>query len=241
MNAPKILLDGDSAVTVQFGETIDPAVYARVAGLNEALKKLPAGTGITETVPTYRSLLVHYDPRRIRFQELKELLLRQSETAGNSAGAVKKVITIPCSFGGSHGEDLPHVAEYHHTTEEEIVRRFCAEDFLIYFLGFTPGYPYIGGISEELATPRLSSPRVKIPAGAVGIGGMQLGIYPIVSPGGFQLVGQTPLRLYDPRKENPVLLEAGEFVRFQSVDEETFRKIEADVEAGTCVPEIREG
>lgn len=241
MDAPKILLDGDSAVTVQFGETIDPAVYARVAGLNEALKKLPAGTGITETVPTYRSLLVHYDPRVIRFGDLKKLLLEQADASGDASGSAKKVITVPCCFGGSYGEDLPNVAKYHNTTEEEIVKLFCAQDFLIYFLGFTPGYPYIGGISEDLATPRLASPRVKIPAGAVGIGGMQLGIYPIVSPGGFQLVGQTPLKLYDPRKENPVLLEAGEYVRFRKVDEEEYKKIEEEVEAGTYVPEIKEG
>ena len=241
MDVPKILLDGDSAVTVQFGDEIDPKIYARVKALNEVLKALPDSLGITETVPTYRSLLVHYDPRVIPIGKLRELILRKTEDSGTASEGKKKVITMPCCFGGSYGEDLDYVAEYHKTSKDEIIKLFCAQDFLVYFLGFTPGYPYIGGAPEALATPRLSSPRVKVPAGAVGIGGVQLGIYPIESPGGFQLVGNTPLKLFDPSKEHPVLLEAGEYIRFQAVDEAEYLSIRKQAEEGSFVPEIKEG
>lgn len=242
MEPVKFLPAGDSAVSVQFGNVIDPAVYQRVHALQLQLDraKLP---GIVEVLPTYRALMVHYDPGILPFAVLVKELNQLIASPFSEGKHSRKVITIPVCFGGELGEDLDFVAQYHHTTSEEIVRLFGSEDFLIYMLGFTPGYPYIGGVPDGLATPRLETPRVKIPAGSVGIGGKQLGIYPIVSPGGFQLVGRTPVRLYDPGREQPILLEAGEYIRFQAVSREEYDEILCQVEAGryTCRIEEDEG
>ena len=241
MEKAKILLAGDSAVSVQFGEAIDPEIYGRVRALNEDLKreKIP---GVTEAIPTFRSLMVQYDPRRLPYEQLRQQLENRLEKLGRAQQPPKKVITIPVCFGGDWGEDLEGVAQYHGTSPEEIVRLFCSAEFLIYMLGFTPGYPYIGGVPQGLVTPRLDSPRLKVPAGAVGIGSEQLGIYPIESPGGFRLVGNTPVRLYDPRNlEHPVLLEAGEYIRFVSIGPEEYQQIRRQVEEGSYHCQIQEG
>ncbi len=237
----KILLSGDSAVTVQFGEAIDPVAYAKVKALNDYLKK-NAIAGVVETIPTYRSLMVHYSPALLPYGKLVSIIETAVSSMGEASDGAKKVITIPTCFQGEHAPDLSYVAEYHNTTQEEIIRLFCGQDYLIYMLGFTPGYPYIGGVPDELVTPRLSSPRVKVPAGAVGIGGAQLGAYPMESPGGFQLVGNTPVALYDPdRKPNPVLLEAGAYVRFTAITLEEYDNIKAQVKAGTYICDVKEG
>lgn len=237
----KILMSGDSAVTVQFGESIDPIAYAKVKALNVYLKK-NAIAGIVETIPTYRSLMVHYSPAVLPYGKLVSMIETAIANMGATEDEAKKVIVIPTCFQGEYAPDLAHVAEYHNTTEEEIIRLFCGQDYLIYMLGFTPGYPYIGGVPEELVTPRLSSPRVKVPTGAVGIGGAQLGIYPLESPGGFQLVGNTPVSLYDPnRTPNPVLLEAGAYVRFVSIGLEEYETIQVQVAAGSYICDVKEG
>ncbi|MGE4276092.1 MAG: 5-oxoprolinase subunit PxpB [Lawsonibacter sp.] len=240
MENTKILPAGDSAVSVQFGNSIDLETYEKVRILHHQLtrSKFP---GIVETLPTYRSLMVHYDPQLLPYHTLVSKLNKLLSTPEQADAFAKKTITIPVCFGCQYGEDLESVAAYHSTTPEEIVRLFCASSFLIYMLGFTPGYPYIGGVPKELATPRLKTPRVKIPAGAVGIGGEQLGIYPLESPGGFQLVGRTPVHLYDPDRETPVLLEAGEYIRFQSVTPAEYEKIKRQVDAGTYICQIKEG
>lgn len=231
---------GDSAVTVQFGETIDPAIYAKVKSLNEAIEGAKP-KGIIETIPTFRSLMVQYDPLLLPYAELVTLLEGFVQQSGKTKAARKKVITIPVCFGGSKGPDLQDVADYHHMTTDEVVRLCCSKDVLIYMLGFTPGYPYIGGMPEELATPRLISPRLKVPAGSVGIGGEQLGVYSVESPGGFRLIGKTPLHLYDPfRRKNTVLLEAGEYIRFKAINELEYGKIAKEEQLGTYQYEIRE-
>ena len=240
METTKILPAGDSAVSVQFGETIDPAIYEKVRSLDGQLRRSPVA-GVVETVPTYRSLMIHYDPAILPWKQLEQTLRGLLAQSGSAEQTARKVITVPVLFGGELGMDLADVAQYHHTTPEEIVRRFCDSEFLIYMLGFTPGYPYIGGVPEGLQTPRLASPRLKTPAGSVGIGGAQLGIYPIESPGGFRIVGNTPLRLYDPdRKSGPVLLEAGESIRFAAIGPEEYEQIRRQVEEGSYVCQIRE-
>ena len=241
MEKTRILLAGDSAVSVQFGDAIDPEIYARVRALYESLKgeKIP---GVTELIPTFRSLMVQYDPRQLGYEQLKGQLEARLEKLGRAQQPPKKVITIPVCFGGSWGEDLEEVARYHDTTPERIVELFCSSEFLIYMLGFTPGYPYIGGVPRELVTPRLDSPRLKVPAGTVGIGGEQLGIYPIESPGGFRLVGNTTVRLYDPEnRQTPVMLEAGEYIRFTSIGPKEYEQIRRQVEEGSYRCQIREG
>jgi len=131
------------------------------------------------------------------------------------------------------GPDLEFVAAHNHKTPEEVVRIHTSGEYLIYMLGFIAGFPYLGGMSREIAAPRLKSPRVKIEGGSVGIAGEQTGIYPVASPGGWQLIGRTPLKLYDAEREKPVLLEAGQYIKFRAVDEAEYEAIEKQVEAGT--------
>ena len=235
----KILNAGDCALVAQFGDAIDPAIYAYVKGLKKALteKKLE---GIVEMVPTYRSLMIHYDPFLLSSQRLADWVEKLAAEGGADEGEPRKTITIPVVFGGQWGPDLDYVAEYHHLTPEQVIELTCSRDVLVYMLGFTPGNPYIGGMPEELVTPRLSSPRLKIPAGSVGIGGQQLGVYAVDSPGGYQLLGRTPLRLYDPaRGSKAVLLEAGEYIRFRRIDETEYKKIEQEIADGTYNYDIR--
>lgn len=240
MSTGKILLAGDSAITVQFGETIDPAIYAKVKSLNEAMAKVKP-KGIVETIPTFRSLMVQYDPLVLSYTELVKLLEQFMQQEGEAKELHKKIITIPVCFGGNMGPDLKDVADYHHMTTDEVIRLCCSKDVLIYMLGFTPGYPYIGGMPKELATPRLSSPRLKVPAGSVGIGGEQLGVYSVDSPGGFRLIGRTPLRLYDPtRGQKAVLLEAGEYIRFKAINDAQYTKIAKAESLNEYHCEIRE-
>ena len=143
------------------------------------------------------------------------------------------VIEIPVLYGGEMGPDIENVAEHNHKTVEEVIKIHTSEEYLIYMIGFIAGFPYLGGMSKEIATPRLKSPRVKIEGGSVGIAGEQTGIYPVASPGGWQLIGRTPLKLYDADREKPVLLEAGQYIKFAAVTEEEYKKIEKEVEDGT--------
>ena len=139
------------------------------------------------------------------------------------------VIEIPVLYGGEMGPDLENVAKHNHKTPEEVIQIHTSEEYLIYMLGFIAGFPYLGGMSKEIATPRLKSPRVKIDGGAVGIAGEQTGIYPVDSPGGWQLIGRTPLKLYDADREKPILLEAGQYIKFRSVSKKEYKKIEKEV------------
>jgi len=236
----KILTTGDSAVTVQFGEKIDPAIYARVKGLKEELEKVKP-EGIVELIPTYRSLNVQYDPFLLSYGRLCDILEECMKKGGTTEEGHKKVLTVPVCFGGEMGPDLEGVAEYHHITVDEVIRLCCSKDVLIYMLGFTPGYPYIGGMPKELVTPRLASPRLKVPAGTMGIGGEQLGVYSVDSPGGFRLLGRTPLHLYDAaRGAKAVLLEAGEYIRFTAIDKAEYDRIAQEEQQGTYHYEIQE-
>ena len=152
----------------------------------------------------------------------------------------KKVWEIPVVYGGTYGPDLSAIAEHAGISEEEVIRIHSSKDYLIYMLGFLPGFTYLGGLDEKIHTPRLASPRVRIPAGSVGIGGSQTGIYPMDSPGGWQLMGMTPVKTYDPERETPILVESGDYIRFVPVTEEEYLEIKTSVEAGTYEVKVRE-
>ena len=143
------------------------------------------------------------------------------------------VIQIPVLYGGEMGPDIQNVAEHNGKTVEEVIQIHTSEEYLIYMIGFIAGFPYLGGMSKEIATPRLKSPRVKIDGGSVGIAGEQTGVYPVDSPGGWQLIGRTPLKLYDAEREKPVLLEAGQYIKFKSVTPEEYDAILKAVEDGS--------
>lgn len=231
MAAFRILPAGDSALTFEFGNEISPAVNRSVKALYDFIEAHPID-GISETIPTFRSLSVIYDPRRISYEELCGKLRAAAEAMKQGRDSFSMVYHIPVCYGGEYGPDLGIVAAYACLTEDEVVRRHTSRTYLIYMLGFLPGFAYLGGLDPKIATPRLPSPRTAIPAGAVGIGGEQTGIYPIASPGGWNLIGRTPVRPYDPHRQPPILYKAGDSIRFFSVDEQTYRDIAERVERG---------
>ena len=195
----KILPAGDCALVVEFGNEINEALNRKVQCLNEKVAAAHV-KGIVETVPTFRSLMVTYDPSEISFEQLKKELsgISVEESAGQETP--HHVVEIPVCYGGSYGEDLKDVAAH---------------------AGLT-GFPYLGGLDPKLFTPRLDNPRTKIPEGSVGIGGEQTGIYPLESPGGWRLIGRTPLKLYDPDREQPFLYQAGDYIRFVPITAEEY-------------------
>ena len=144
-------------------------------------------------------------------------------------------------YGGEYGPDLAHVAEHNGLTAGEVVQIHSSTDYLVYMMGFTPGFPYLGGMAESIATPRLQTPRPLIPAGSVGIAEQQTGVYPIESPGGWQLVGRTPVQLFDPQREPPAVVAAGDFIRFVPITETTYDVIRMQVQAGSYDPATQDG
>ena len=226
MDGVRFLLTGDTSLSVEFGDEISETINAKIRAFQIALgdSGIP---GIVEVVPTYRSLMVHYDPEAIRYAPLAERLRGLLDRLDQIAIPPSQVLEIPVLYGGEMGPDLEFVARHAGKTQEEVVGIHTSADYLIYMLGFTPGFAYLGGMSEEIAAPRLETPRVKIPAGSVGIAGSQTGVYPIDSPGGWQLIGRTPVRMYDPEREPPILPQAGQYIRFYPIDRAEFDRISA--------------
>ncbi len=236
---PRLLPAGESCVVVDFGEHIDYDINRKVQALRKALEE-GAFPGIRELVPTYRSLAIYLDPLKENPRDLQrkieELLVSLEKEPLRSSQAVD----IPVCYGGNYGPDLSFVASSHDLSEEEVIRRHSGREYYCYMLGFTPGFPYLGGMDPSLATPRLSKPRQIIPAGSVGIADRQTGIYPIESPGGWQLIGRTPLTLFDPGKNPPTLLDAGLWIRFVPISSEEYENIARQVTSGTYVLPRRE-
>ncbi len=206
---------------VEFGDKIDPEIHRKVRSATIALERnTPAG--VTEVVPAYRSLLVVYDPRLTSAAELKETLIRLESESVDEEPSPPKAVEIPVCYGGEYGPDIEFVANYHGISEEKVVAVHSSPEYLVYMLGFTPGFPFLGGLPENLHTPRLEKPRTRVPAGSVGIANGQTGVYPIESPGGWRLIGRTPLKLFDPDKAEPFLLEAGCFLKFKPISPDEF-------------------
>ena len=226
----KFLLTGDTSVTVEFGNEISTEINAKIRAFNIALQqsKIP---GIVDTVPTYRSLMIHYDPGVILYGPLVKKLKGLLGQLDSIQIPPSDVLEIPVLYGGEEGPDIEFVAEHNGKTVQEVIDIHTSTEYLIYMLGFTPGFTYLGGMSEEIATPRLKTPRVLIPGGSVGIAGAQTGVYPIDSPGGWQLIGRTPVRMYDPDRATPILPEAGQYIKFYAIDKAEYDRIAA-LEAG---------
>ena len=210
---PRFFPAGDLALVAELGDAISPEINRKVRSLTDALEQgsIP---GVFDFLPTYRSVLVYYDPILTTSGEVEIGIERLLQTAEATDTGKRHVVHIPTLYAGGMGPDIAFVAEHSGLDEQQVVRIHSGADYLVYMMGFSPGFAYLGGLDERLATPRLQSPRTEIPAGAVGIAETQTGVYPVASPGGWQLIGRTPVRLFDPAREHPVLLSAGDYVRF---------------------------
>lgn len=235
---PTISPVGDRAISIDFGQVIDPTINRHIRQTIERIKELQL-EGIIELVPTYCALLVEYDAMLYSYSEICKIIeptLEEGMT--NTTNELVTVVEVPTVYGGEFGPDLSFVASHNHLSEDEVISIHSGTDYLVYMLGFIPGFTYLGGMDPRIATPRLSSPRTLIPAGSVGIAGEQTGTYPSNSPGGWQIIGRTPVTMYDMSKAQAALLKAGDYVRYVSIDESEFHRIKA---LGTdYVPVIRE-
>ena len=219
---------GVNGILAVLGDSISEQTGAQVAALREAVEAAHI-CGLEETIPAYASLLVKYDPFLTDYAALCDTLRALERQLSTSAVKEGRIVEIPVCYGGVYGEDLPFVAKHAGLSEKEVVALHSAQPYRIYMLGFLPGFPYLGGLNERLHTPRLSTPRTKIPAGSVGIGGKQTGIYPMESPGGWQLIGRTPLTLFAPGE--PLPYAAGDRIQFVPIDEDEFARIRKGEEA----------
>lgn len=215
---------GDQALLIEFGAEISPPTNRRVHDFarKAGARKIP---GIGEMIPSYCSVLVYYDPLLLSFSETsrwaKELLTpKPSET--DSPSLIKDV---PVLYGGKWGPDITFVANHNQIPVEDVIRLHTGETYLVYVVGFSPGFAAMGSVPLKIQVPRLADPRTKVPAGSVGIGGQQTGIYAVESPGGWQLIGRTPLTLFDLHKDPPSFFQAGDYARFYAIDEKEFSKI----------------
>lgn len=236
----RILTAGDSALLIEFGKEINPETNRKITALVQLMREQYI-EGIVDVIPAFCSLLINYDPRVLSYEELKERMEHLLKMETKTEATRKRIFEIPVCYGGEYGPDIENIAEHAGLSIEEVIKIHSSKDYLIYMLGFLPGFTYLGGLDERIHTPRLASPRLKIRAGSVGIGGSQTGIYPLDSPGGWQLMGMTPVRTYDPERQTPILVEAGDYIRFIPIDEEEFLRIQELVEKGEYQCVVHEG
>lgn len=234
---PRFLPCGDLALSVELGDAIDREVNARVLALEYLIQQRRV-SGVTETVPSYRSLLVYYDPLVVGWGALTKSLHALWREARPEVLPPARTVEVPCCYEGDLGFELEAAAEKIGLPAGEVARLHADADYYVYFVGFTPGLPYMTGMPERLTIPRLTNPRLKTPPGSVSIGGVQCCIYSVESPGGFWVLGRTPVRLYDPTAADPILLRAGDHVRFRPIDRAEFDAIAAEVDAGRYAPRI---
>jgi KipI family sensor histidine kinase inhibitor len=234
-NAPRLLPCGDAALVVQFGEEIDPALNARVLALDARVAQgIP---GVIETVPTYRSLLVHYDPTATDYRTLGEALLGLSANLPETP-TEGRLWRIPVVYGGEFGIDLESVAAHHGITTDELIRRHSAPIYRVYMMGFLPGFAYLGGLDPSIAISRRESPRLKTPAGTISIGGIQALVASLEAPSGWHLLGRTPVRNFMAHRDPVFILDAGDRVKFEPIPASEWPRLDAAAAAGEPVAEV---
>lgn len=226
---------GDAALVIQLGDGIDEAIHRKVKSIITLFEKYPF-EGLIETVPAYNSLTVYYNPIEVYFSNgnsgkktpyeivnktLQDLLAKSSTVNLTN----ERVVKIPVVYGGDMGPDLEEVASFHGLTPSEVIAIHSSADYLVYMLGFAPGFPFMGGMDNRIATPRKETPRLAIPPGSVGIAGSQTGIYPLETPGGWQIIGRTPLDLFLPAQFPPTLLQPGDRIRFTPITLEEYQRV----------------
>jgi KipI family sensor histidine kinase inhibitor len=231
--SPRFLDAGESALVVEFGDTIDPLISGRVLALDASLRQDPY-PGIRELVPTYRSLMVHYDPLLIEREALVSIVSAKLLVHGKHVAREGQWV-IPCCYGAEFGEDIDQVSLAARLPADKVVASHADAIYRVYMYGFAPGFSYLGGLPDEIAISRRSTPRPPHAAGAVLVGGGQCAISTFAMPTGWYVVGRTPERLYAPERDNPFLLEPGESVRFEPVDEATYHALERRAATGEIV------
>lgn len=223
---------GDQALHVMLGEQIDDATHQRVVRLHQQVKKYPI-LGVTEWVPTYQAITFFYSPKIISYEQLcAEVEKRWLKIKDQATPTKTRLIDIPVLYGDRFGFDLEEVAAYHQLDPEEVINIHTQPTYRVYMIGFTPGFPYLGGMSQRIATPRKKNPRHKVPSGSVGIADQQTGIYSLATPGGWNIIGRTPIKLFDPKRNPPILLKMGDQIRFYRINYQEFQEIEEAIQNG---------
>ena len=234
---PTYQLFGDHAFLITWEERIHPKTHQAVMQMQQFIE-LKFAQLIVETVPAYHSLAVYVKPSIDISRALEEIKCAASEANSIAPTASRKIIEIPVCYEAAFAPDIEHVAAQHKLTIEEVIAKHSETNYLVYFLGFLPGFPYLGGLDPDLVTARKATPRTIVPKGAVGIGGNQTGIYQQDSPGGWQIIGRTPVALFDSSKTPPVLFGSGDYVRFKAIDHEQFERIERAIRSNDFEPLI---
>ncbi|MGC9930447.1 5-oxoprolinase subunit PxpB [Priestia aryabhattai] len=234
---------GDSALVITFGDSIQYDIHKQIKTCKDSIELNPF-PGFIECVPAFTNLTIFYNPLEVvaavkkkekkefvsPFEVVSSFLQSKLENEQAEKELDHRTVSIPVCYGGEYGPDLEYVARHHNLTPEEVISIHSEGEYLAYMIGFAPGFPFLGGLSEKIATPRRPSPRTSIPAGSVGIAGMQTGVYPISTPGGWQLIGQTPIKLFLPEQNPPSLLQAGDIVKFDPISKEEYQEILAKEE-----------
>ena len=215
---------GDQGLLEEYGDGIDFEVNTKVRTMAIIMKQ-NTPKGVIETIPTYRSLLLVYDPSITNLAKLQKELQKLEERLEEIQIPPPDTVEIPVCYGGEFGPDIEFVAETHDLSVKEVIQLHSEPEYLIYMVGFTPGFPFLGGLSEKLHTPRLETPRTFVPKGSVGIANNQTGIYPVSSPGGWQLIGRSPIKLFDPERPNPFLYQAGDHIKFNPITPEEYSRL----------------
>ena len=223
----KFRIAGDCGLLVEYGDAIEPEINLRVRSMAMVLStEKPAG--VKEVIPTYRSLLVMYNPLVTNPKSLEKQLTDLEQRLEQIQIPPAQTLEIPVCYGGEFGPDIEFVADEHSISIEDVIRIHSGPNYPIYMIGFTPGFPFLGGLPEILHTPRLETPRTHVPEGSVGIANNQTGIYPVASPGGWQLIGRTPLKLFVPQRHNPFLYRAGDYIQFRPISPEEYLHIQKE-------------
>lgn len=216
---------GDQGIQIVFGNQVDEAVNRQIRNFMNLLNA-QLYFPVIECIPAYTTLSVYYDPIKMNYDQVVQQLKLLASELKEGEEVDGCIVEIPTYYGGEFGPDLGDVASHNRLSTEEVISIHSSKPYLIFMLGFSPGFPYLGGMAEKIATPRLATPRAKVAGGSVGIAGGQTGIYPVDSPGGWRVIGRTPLRLYDPEAEEPILLQAGDYIRFVPINKEVYTDIE---------------